>query len=226
MLACSGEVVRRQDVETVAADVSGDVEWSGTLYLRKPVVVQSGATLTVAAGVQVIAARGAGVTVAEGASLIIDGSGDEVLWCAELVGADARATSWNGIEVGAGADSSTRLSGLVLMDAGADGRAALTLAASATVQHVQVIDAPGDGVRAADFRDDSIELSVFDSGGRGLVLEHQAALASLPDGITLSGNGDDRIHTAFAESKTTSPFATRDSPTCRKRTWRSSTVPS
>lgn len=199
LTTCSGDEVDRSSATTVDSNVTADTTWSDTVYLTEAITVEAGATLTIAEGAQVIAASGAGITVSADAALIVEGSDEEVLCCAERAEPDATPATWMGIAVEADADASTRLNGLVLMDAGEENAAALTLVGEATLDTVEVVRARGDGVHATTFGADSTALSVTDCDGNAIVLNDEVALATLPTELELAGNGDDRIHIAFTE---------------------------
>lgn len=172
----------------VEPDITEDTTWSGTVLLEGDVTVTDGATLTIAPGTQIIAAADSELEVgwnSSAATLLAEGTeAAPILFC----GATADAGFWQGVIVRNNVTSNSKLHNVLIADAGGT-QQALLIESELSVQNVQVESSGSDGVRAAQFADDSVGLSVRGAEGFAAALTDARAVSPFPLGGTFSDNG-------------------------------------
>jgi hypothetical protein len=180
----------------VDSEITGEEHWSGTVYVEGNVKAATAATLTIEPGTQIVMAQNSELDFAANANatLLARGAATAPI---QFCGEEAEAGYWAGLKLGAA--SETSLEHVQIVDAGAEGSAALILSAAAKLDNVSISGSAGDGVHAVDFSSDSADLSVEGSAETGIVLESDAALAHFPASVTLEGNGENRVRLSFAE---------------------------
>jgi hypothetical protein len=172
----------------VEPDIVEDTTWSGTVRLEGDVTVTEGATLTIAPGTQIIAAADSQLEIGwngSAATLVAEGTAAApILFC----GATADAGFWQGLIVRNNVTSNSTLHNVLIADAGGVEQA-LLIQSELSVQGVQIENSGADGVRAAQFADDSADLSVRGADGFAVALTDARAVSPFPLGGAFSDNG-------------------------------------
>ena len=175
----------------VAGRIGESVTWSGAVHVIDDVSLRNqGTTLTIAPGTQVFVDTDKMIEIGWNSSdhtLDAQGTAEApIRFCRSQ--RDAR--NWKGIHVQSNVTSASALKYVVIEGAGS-GADALVLDTRVLVDHVWVRDSLSNGVRAADFREDSQALHVTTSQQRPLVLTNAWAVERLPEGGSYLGNGED-----------------------------------
>jgi len=180
----------------VSGDITKDQTWSGTVYLKDDVSIQSGATVTIEAGTQVIAGPDSSLDVGwntQTATLKAVGTAESPI---RFCGEQGDAGFWRGILVEPNVTSNSQLHHVLISDAGAMTEA-LRLVADIDVQNVQVRNSQKDGVRAEDFKAGSSGLSVEGAAGTAVVLTSSNAIEHFPVGGVFKSNGSNVLAIDF-----------------------------
>ncbi|HEX2881407.1 MAG TPA: hypothetical protein VHO25_17885 [Polyangiaceae bacterium] len=194
LTSCDG--TETTEFMVVDSDITGEEHWSGTVYVEGSVKAATAAVLTIEPGTQIVMAQNSELDFAANADakLLARGAATAPV---QFCGEEAEAGYWAGLKLGAA--SETSLEHVQIVDAGAEGSAALILSAAAKLDNVSISGSAGDGVHAVDFSSDSAELSVEGSAETAVVLKSDMALAHFPASVTLEGNGENRVRLSFAE---------------------------
>jgi hypothetical protein len=182
----------------VERDIIEDTTWSGTVLLEGDVTVTDGATLTIAPGTHIIAAVDSELEVgwnSSAATLLAEGTAAApILFC----GATADAGFWRGVIVRNNVTSNSKLHNVLIADAGG-AEQALLIESELSVQNVQIESSGSDGVRARQFGDDSVGLSVRGADGFAVALADARAVSTFPLGGTFTDNGLNVVQLEFGD---------------------------
>lgn len=192
LTSCDG--TETTEFMVVDSEITGEEHWSGTVYVEGNVKAAAQAMLTIEPGTQIVMAQNSELDFAANADakLLARGAATAPV---QFCGEEAEAGYWAGLKLGAASEST--LEYVQIVDAGAEGSAALILSAAAKLDNVSISGSAGDGVHAVDFASDSAQLSVAGSAETGIVLEGEAAAAHFPASVTLEGNGENRVRLSF-----------------------------
>lgn len=182
----------------VDADVSQDTTWSGTIYVDGNIDVTDGATITIEPGTDIVVAVDSEIEFgwnSNQATIKAEGSVDAPI---RFCGENGDSGFWDGLIVRGNVTSDSVMRNVLIADAGAAGQS-LALETSILIENVQVRNGEGDGVRAADFDQDSSQLSVEGIEDVPVVLTHPRGATNFPLGGNFENNGDNTVHIAYVD---------------------------
>ncbi len=196
LLDCSGVDV--SDAVEVSGDITEDTTWEGTVYVSGSVDTESGATVTIEPGTDVVVAVDASIEFgwnSNAATVNAAGTSDApIRFCGET----SEAGYWDKIIVGQNVTSNSVFRHVLISDAGGSDTA-FSLSTGITVDNVQVRNSGGDGVWASDFEEDSSDLTVEGSANAAAVLFGSGAITHFPLGGDLVENGEPLARIRFSD---------------------------
>ncbi len=189
---------RDVDGATVIEDdeVTGDVTWSGTIYVDKTIYVMDGASLTIEPGTKIIMAVDSMLEFGwnSGAvSIFAEGTAAAPI---TICGEESEPGYWRQVIFGPNVTSNSTFKNVLVSDAGAD-VAAVLLNADVHVENLQVVDSGNVGVEARDFADDSEKLSVYGSLDAAVRLTGPGGLTNFPLGGVFEDNFEQSVVVDF-----------------------------
>lgn len=194
----------------VEGSITEDVTWSGTVHITRPVTVRDKVKVKIEPGTKFIMAVDSGIEFGwNGGAATVTANGTEdkpITFCGE----EEDAGFWRSITFGSNVTSNSTFKNVLVAGGGGGNEAALIFDADVHVNNVTVLNSGNVGVEAADFADDSSDLSVVGARGIAVLLTNQAAVSPFPLGGTFEDNRDNYVSLGFTTIDGTSTVRFHD----------------